>query len=76
MLRDAKKLWGSFSGYVPEFQLENVGLAEAEADPSTAEYQTLAAEAPLVNGEPSDPPVTGISPQVIPQFNCSFKVFK
>eukprot|EP00064_Thunnus_orientalis_P013823 superscaffoldBa00002308_g13863 len=43
-------------GYVPEFQLENMGLTET--DPSTAEYQTLAAEAPLVNGEPSDPPVT------------------
>ncbi|KAM7369615.1 hypothetical protein PAMP_010925 [Pampus punctatissimus] len=49
-------------GYMPEFQLENVGLAEAEAvaeaDPSTAEYNTLAADAPLINGEPSDPPVT------------------
>ncbi|KAM7390104.1 hypothetical protein PAMA_008324 [Pampus argenteus] len=47
-------------GYVPEFHLENVGLAEveAEADPSTAEYKTLAADAPLMNGEPSDPPVT------------------
>ena len=44
---------------MPEFQLENMGLTEA--DPSTAEYQTLA-EAPIVNGEPSDPPVTGISP--------------
>ncbi|XP_042255238.1 uncharacterized protein LOC121888045 isoform X1 [Thunnus maccoyii] len=43
-------------GYVPEFQLENMGLTET--DPSTTEYQTLAAEAPLVNGEPSDPPVT------------------
>lgn len=53
-----------FLGYMPEFQLENVGLAEAvaEADPSTLEYQTLTAEAPIVNGEPSNPPVTGISP--------------
>lgn len=32
-----------------------------EVDPSTAEYQVLA-EAPLVNGEPSNPPVPGISP--------------
>ncbi|CAK6969275.1 uncharacterized protein LOC121888045 isoform X1 [Scomber scombrus] len=38
-----------------EFQLENMGLTEA--DPSPAEYQTLA-EAPIVNGEPSEPPVT------------------
>ncbi|XP_028425245.1 uncharacterized protein LOC114549214 isoform X2 [Perca flavescens] len=43
-----------------EFQLENLGLAEAvvEADPSTPEYQTLCAEASVVNGEPIDPPVT------------------
>lgn len=49
---------------MPEFQLENVGLVEAvaEADPSTLEYQTLTVEAPIVNGEPSNPPVTGISP--------------
>ncbi len=47
---------------MPEFQLENVVLAEtvAEADPSTVEYQTLTAEAPIVNGEPINPPVTGI----------------
>uniref|UniRef100_A0A8C9WXK0 Uncharacterized LOC116040011 n=1 Tax=Sander lucioperca TaxID=283035 RepID=A0A8C9WXK0_SANLU len=47
-------------GYEPEFQLENVGLAEAvvEADPSTPEYHTLSAEASIVNGEPTDPPVT------------------
>ncbi|XP_070784633.1 uncharacterized protein [Enoplosus armatus] len=45
-------------GYMPELQLEKMGLAEAEADPSTLEYQTLIAEAPLVNGEPSEPPVT------------------
>ncbi|XP_073344011.1 uncharacterized protein [Pagrus major] len=47
-------------GYVPEFQLENVGLTEAvvEADPSTLEYQTLTTEAPVVTGEPSEPPVT------------------
>lgn len=45
-------------------QLEKMGLAEAvvEADPSTLEYQTLTSEAPIVNGEPSEPPVTGISP--------------
>lgn len=34
-------------------QLENAGLTEAEveADLSTLEYQTLSAEAALVNGE-------------------------
>ncbi|XP_034416181.1 uncharacterized protein LOC117749625 [Cyclopterus lumpus] len=41
-------------GYEPAFQLENLGLVEA--DPGTLEYQTLSAEAPLVNGEPIDPP--------------------
>ncbi|XP_038588290.1 la-related protein 4B-like isoform X1 [Micropterus salmoides] len=47
-------------GYLPELQLEKMGLAEAvvEADPSTLEYQTLTSEAPIVNGEPSEPPVT------------------
>lgn len=52
------------TGYVPEFQLENVCLTEAvvEADPSTLEYQTLTAEAPVVNTKPSEPPVTGESP--------------
>ncbi|KAM8732131.1 uncharacterized protein AB9X84_026293 isoform 1-T2 [Acanthopagrus schlegelii] len=47
-------------GYVPEFQLENVCLTETvvEADPSTLEYQTLTAEAPVVTREPSEPPVT------------------
>ncbi|XP_037612759.1 la-related protein 4B-like isoform X2 [Sebastes umbrosus] len=47
-------------GYEPEFQLENMVLSEAvvEADPSAPEYQTLPAEAPVVNGEPIDPPVT------------------
>lgn len=38
---------------MPEFQLENMGLIEA--DPSTPEYQTLTAEAPVVNGETSEP---------------------
>lgn len=52
------------TGYVPEFQLENVCLTETvvEADPSTLEYQTLTAEAPVVTREPSEPPVTGKSP--------------
>lgn len=52
------------TGYVPEFQLENVCMTEAvvEADPSTLEYQTLTAEAPVVTTEPSEPPVTGNSP--------------
>lgn len=48
-------------GYVPEFQVENLGLVEAEEDPDPSalpEYQTLTAEAPLVNGEPSVPPVS------------------
>ncbi|XP_044032930.1 uncharacterized protein LOC122866833 isoform X2 [Siniperca chuatsi] len=47
-------------GHMPELQLEKMGLTEAvaEADPSTLEYQTLTAEAPIVNGEPSEPPVT------------------
>ncbi|XP_040921558.1 uncharacterized protein LOC121200365 [Toxotes jaculatrix] len=61
----AQQPWLQFSndptnheGYVPEFQLENVGPFEAAADPSTLEYQTLTAEAPIVNGESSDPPVT------------------
>ncbi|XP_023284264.1 uncharacterized protein LOC111671409 [Seriola lalandi dorsalis] len=45
-------------GYVPEFQLENMGLVEAVADPATLEYQTLTAEAPIVNGESCDPPVS------------------
>lgn len=42
----------------------NVGLAEAvaEADPGSLEYQTLIAEAPIVNGDSVDPPVTGINP--------------
>lgn len=54
----------SFLGYMPELQLENVGLAEAVAvaDPSTLDYQTVTPEAPIVNGEPSNPPVSGISP--------------
>ncbi|XP_035513120.1 uncharacterized protein LOC118324765 [Morone saxatilis] len=41
-------------GFMPEFELDNV----VESDPSTLEYQMLTAEAPLVNGEPSAPPVT------------------
>ncbi|XP_029314061.1 uncharacterized protein LOC115025743 isoform X2 [Cottoperca gobio] len=47
-------------GYEPEFQLENMSLAQAvvETDPSTAEYQTLPVEAAVVNGEPIDPTVT------------------
>uniref|UniRef100_A0A7N6AP09 HTH La-type RNA-binding domain-containing protein n=1 Tax=Anabas testudineus TaxID=64144 RepID=A0A7N6AP09_ANATE len=46
-------------GYIPEFDLESMGLVEAvtEADPSTLEYQTLTAESPTVNGEPSGPTV-------------------
>ncbi|GAA6232836.1 uncharacterized protein LOC120789627 [Lates japonicus] len=61
----AQQPWLQFSnnltnheGYVPEFQLENMGLVEAVADPSALEYQTLTAEVPVVNGESSDPPVT------------------
>ncbi|XP_071340641.1 uncharacterized protein [Trachinotus anak] len=61
----AQQPWLQFSndltnheGFVPEFQLENIGLVEAVADPSTLEYQTLTAEAPIVNGESGDPPVT------------------
>ncbi|XP_051796109.1 uncharacterized protein LOC127531278 isoform X2 [Acanthochromis polyacanthus] len=42
-------------GYVPEFQLHSMGLAEA--DP-TLEYQAVTAEAPVVNGEAGDPLVT------------------
>ncbi|XP_008277307.1 uncharacterized protein LOC103355336 [Stegastes partitus] len=42
-------------GYVPEFQLQNMGLAET--DP-TLEYQTMTTEAPVVNGESGDPPVS------------------
>ncbi|XP_047423656.1 uncharacterized protein LOC124995399 [Mugil cephalus] len=45
----------SQEGCVPEFQLENMGLTEA--DPSTSEYQTLTAEAPALNGESSEAPV-------------------
>ncbi|KAI3355483.1 hypothetical protein L3Q82_018319 [Scortum barcoo] len=50
----------NLEGYMPEFQLESVGLTEAaaEIDTGTLEYQTLTAEAPVVNGEPSNPPVT------------------
>ncbi|XP_065805095.1 uncharacterized protein [Labrus bergylta] len=46
-------------GYMPEFQMENVVLAEGvvEADPGTLEYQTLTAEAPAVNGELGGPTV-------------------
>ncbi len=49
---------------MPEFQLENAGLTEtvAEADPSALEFQALTAEAPVVNGEPTDPHALGISP--------------
>lgn len=44
---------------MPECELENMGLVEAvmEAGPSTLEYQTLSAEASVVNGEA----VTGMS---------------
>ncbi|XP_035811945.2 uncharacterized protein LOC111580142 isoform X2 [Amphiprion ocellaris] len=42
-------------GYVPEFQLHNMGLVEA--DPSL-EYQAVTTEASAVNGEVGDPPVT------------------
>ncbi|KAK2859846.1 hypothetical protein Q5P01_004466 [Channa striata] len=46
--------------YMPEFELENMGLAEpvGEADPNPSEYQTLLpAEASVGNREASDPPV-------------------
>lgn len=48
---------------MPECELENMGLVEAvtEAGPSTLEYQTLSAQAPVVNGEDSGPTVTGMS---------------
>ncbi|XP_072234872.1 uncharacterized protein [Leuresthes tenuis] len=42
-------------GYVPEFEV-NMGLTEAA--PNAVEYQTLTAEAPLLNGEATLPPVT------------------
>ncbi|KAM4533949.1 uncharacterized protein PAE49_022276 isoform 2-T3 [Odontesthes bonariensis] len=42
-------------GYVPEFQV-NMGLTEAA--PNAVEYQTLTAEAPVLNGESTLPPVT------------------
>ncbi|KAM8822836.1 uncharacterized protein AB9W97_005053 isoform 2-T2 [Spinachia spinachia] len=38
-------------GYEPSLQLENEGLAEAEADPRTLEYQALSTGAALVNAE-------------------------
>lgn len=44
--------------YLQEFQVENVGPAEAEADPGVPESPTLTVEAP-VNG---DAPVTGTGP--------------
>ncbi|XP_063768327.1 uncharacterized protein LOC134883820 isoform X2 [Eleginops maclovinus] len=46
--------------YQPEFQLENMCLAEAEVEavPSTLEYQMLPVEAPVVNGDPIEPTVT------------------
>ncbi|XP_068566365.1 uncharacterized protein [Cebidichthys violaceus] len=44
--------------YELAFQLENVGLTEVEVDPRTLENQMLSAEAPLVNGEPTDSPVS------------------
>uniref|UniRef100_A0A673CI35 HTH La-type RNA-binding domain-containing protein n=1 Tax=Sphaeramia orbicularis TaxID=375764 RepID=A0A673CI35_9TELE len=44
---------------VPEFQLESMGLTEA--DPTTLDYQTPTTEVPLVNGEASEPPVSGLS---------------
>lgn len=46
------------SEYLQEFQVENVGLTEAEAVPSVPESQTLTVEAP-VDG---DAPVTGTGP--------------
>ncbi|KAM6908189.1 uncharacterized protein PEZ65_016501 [Lycodopsis pacificus] len=48
-------------GYEPAFQLENVGLTEIEVDRRSLENQMLSAEAPLVNGEHTDSPVTGES---------------
>nr|XP_033495043.1 uncharacterized protein LOC117264861 isoform X1 [Epinephelus lanceolatus] len=47
-------------GYMSELQVGNVGLAEAvaEADPGSLEYQTLIAEAPIVNGNSVEPLVT------------------
>nr|XP_046226869.1 uncharacterized protein LOC124049370 isoform X2 [Scatophagus argus] len=50
----------SHEGYMPEIQLESVGLTEAvaEGDPSTLEYQVFSGEAPIDNEEHSDPPVT------------------
>ncbi|XP_054479342.1 uncharacterized protein LOC129111072 [Anoplopoma fimbria] len=58
VLTDQEDAAGVILGYEPEFQLENVGLSEAVVDPGTLEYQTLPAEAPLVNGETAEPPVT------------------
>lgn len=46
------------SEYLQEFQVENVGLTEAEADPSVPESQTLTVET-AVDG---DAPVTGTGP--------------
>lgn len=53
-------MWGSFLGYMPEFELENMGLSTA--DPSAVHYQMLAAETPFAGGEPSNPAATGTQP--------------
>ncbi|KAK0143035.1 La-related protein 4B [Merluccius polli] len=42
--------------YEAAYTMEDLGLAEA--DPSILEYQPLATETPLVNGEPEHPPVS------------------
>ncbi|XP_029935622.1 uncharacterized protein LOC115379081 isoform X2 [Myripristis murdjan] len=42
--------------YIPEYQLENTG--QSETDSGMLEYQVLAVEAPVMNGQPEDPPLT------------------
>lgn len=53
---------------MPQFQLENIGSTEGEADPSSAELQMLTATAPVIDVERSDPPVTSINPV---HLNCN-----
>ncbi|XP_058492493.1 mucin-4-like [Solea solea] len=46
------------AGFVSEFRLEDMGLVEVVADPTSVEFKILSGEAPVVNGESTRPPVT------------------